>query len=139
MLASLIPIRTAVPWARAESMIRRIAERSRMLPGLRRILAAPASMASTARSGLKWMSATTGTRTLRTMRAKAAVSAGLGTATRTISQPAAVSLRICRTHASTSVVETLVMDWTTMGAPPPMRTGPTWTARVLRRGIMRRL
>src|SRR5579875_3719351 len=53
-----------------------------------------------------------------------------GTATRTISHPAASRAWICATVASTSRVSVVVMDCTAMGAPPPTGTFPMYTRRV---------
>jgi len=55
----------------------------------------------------------------------ASASSSLGTATRTISQPAEASAAICAVVASTSCVFVSVIDWTTTGAPPPIVTPPT--------------
>ena len=60
MLASLTPTRIATLCALAASMMRWMSSRLLTLPGFRRIFAAPPSMASMARAGLKWMSATSG-------------------------------------------------------------------------------
>src|SRR3989338_3674833 len=51
------------------------------------------------------------------------------------SDPAPASSRPCRAVASESAVSVLVIDCTTMGAPPPMMTSPTRTWRVVRRRI----
>ena len=48
-----------------------------------------------------------------------------GTATRTISQPAATRRSTWARVASASCVLVVVMDWTTTGAPPPIGTPPT--------------
>src|SRR5438046_364079 len=64
----------------------------------------------------------------------AAAASGTLTVQRTISEPASASPRVCLSVAATSAVSVLVMDWTTMGAPPPTRTCPTFTPYVLRRG-----
>ena len=47
---------------------------------------------------------------------------------RTSSEPARASAATCATVASTSAVSVLVIDWTTIGAPPPTTTPPTRTA-----------
>ena len=65
--------------------------------------------------------------------ATAAAASASGTATRTISHPAASSAQICSTVARTSRVSVLVMDCTEMGAGPPTGTLPTWICRVGRR------
>jgi hypothetical protein len=49
------------------------------------------------------------------------------TVMRTSSEPAAASARTWRVVASTSAVSVLVIDCTTMGAPPPTLTDPTDT------------
>ena len=63
----------------------------------------------------------------------AAAASGTLTVQRTISEPASASSSVCFSVDSTSAVSVLVMDWTTMGAPPPTRTWPTFTQWVLRR------
>ena len=101
-----------------------------MFPGLMRTAATPASIAFTARDALKWMSAMTGSGERRTIRGSAAASSIFGTATRTTSHPADASAAICAVVAGTSCVLVSVIDCTTTGAPPPMRTSPTriWTS-----------
>src|SRR6185312_2172330 len=101
------------------------------LPGLMRTAATPASIAFSARLALKWMSAITGIGESRTIRGSASASSSFGTATRTISQPAATSEAICAVVAGTSWVFVSVIDWTTTGAPPPILTPPTSTERSL--------
>ncbi len=96
-----------------------------MLPGLMRTAATPASIAFRASEALKWMSAITGSGERRTIFASASASSVLGTAQRTISQPADASAAICAVVASTSWVFVSVIDCTTTGAPPPMATPPT--------------
>ena len=49
----------------------------------------------------------------------------VGTATRTMSQPACSRRRIWDTVASTFSVGVLHMDWMGTGAPPPTGSGPT--------------
>jgi hypothetical protein len=49
---------------------------------------------------------------------------------RTISEPARASAATWATVASTSAVSVLVIDWTTIGAPPPTMTDPTCTPTV---------
>ena len=66
-----------------------------------------------------------GTGEKRTIRGSASASSSFGTATRTISQPALASAAICAVVAGTSCVFVSVIDWTTTGAPPPIRTPPT--------------
>src|SRR5450830_842980 len=105
-----------------------------MLPGLTRTAAQPASIAANTYRGWKWMSAITGSCDLRAIVDSASASSWVGTATRTMSQPAAVSSAICCSVASMSVVGVVVIDWTLTGAPPPTSTLPTWIRRVGRRG-----
>jgi hypothetical protein len=62
----------------------------------------------------------------------AAASASL-TVMRTSSEPARASALTCCAVPSMSAVSVLVMDCTTIGAPPPTVTRPTLTARALRR------
>ena len=93
-----------------------------MLPGLIRTAATPCSIAFSARLALKWMSAMIGTGEKRTIFDSASASSVFGTATRTISQPALASAAICAVVAGTSCVFVVVIDWTTTGAPPPIRT-----------------
>src|SRR5690606_3687443 len=57
-----------------------------------------------------------------------------GTATRTMSQPAAVSSAICWSVALMSVVGVVVIDCTETGASPPTSTLPTRILRDRRRG-----
>ena len=102
-----------------------------MLPGLIRTAATPWSIAFSARLALKWMSAMIGTGENRTIFPSASASSVFGTATRTISQPALTSAAICAVVAATSCVFVVVIDCTTMGAPPPISTPPTLTERSL--------
>src|SRR5262249_20052465 len=60
----------------------------------------------------------------------ACAASGMLTVTRTISDPACASSMHCLAVEATSAVSVLAMDWTTTGAPPPTRTGPTRTPRV---------
>ncbi len=57
-------------------------------------------------------------------------------ATRTISQPAFSSRRICWTVYRASLVSVFVIDWMEIGASPPILTEPTEIWRVLLRGII---
>src|SRR5437870_13794802 len=52
---------------------------------------------------------------------------------RTISEPARASAATCLAVPSTSAVSVLVIDWTTIGAPPPTCTLPTCTGTDWRR------
>ncbi len=106
----------------------------RMLPGFTRTAAHPASMAWNTYLLWKWMSAITGIGDFLTISGNASASSWLGTATRTISHPAAVSSAICWSVADTSTVGVLVIDCTEIGAPPPTGTGPTMIRRDWRRG-----
>ena len=105
-----------------------------MLPGLTRTAAQPASMAAKTYLGWKWMSAMTGIWDLRAMIGSASASSADGQATRTMSQPEAVSSAICCRVALMSVVGVVVMDCTLMGESEPTPTEPTLIWRVLRRG-----
>src|SRR5712691_4732222 len=67
------------------------------------------------------------------MAGSALAASGVLTVTRAISQPACSNWWICSTVALTSAVSGVVMDWTTIGAPPPMGTFPTRICLVLRR------
>src|SRR5690349_2819662 len=108
-----------------------------MFPGFTRTAAQPASIAANTYLGWKWMSAMTGICDLRAISGSASASSWDGTATRTISQPVAVSSAICCSVALTSAVRVVVMDWTDTGAPPPTGTAclplPTMIWRDLRR------
>src|SRR5512138_559267 len=79
------------------------------------------------------MSATSGTGLPRTMGASAAAASASGTASRTTSAPASASARTCASVDATSAVCVQVIDWTAMGAPPPIGTAPMRTWRVWRR------
>ena len=57
----------------------------------------------------------------------AAAASGTFTVQRTISEPASASSKVCFKVVSISAVSVFVMDCTTMGAPPPTRTCPTFT------------
>jgi hypothetical protein len=105
-----------------------------MLPGFTRTAAQPASMAAKTYFGWKWMSAITGICDLRAISGRASASSWLGQATRTMSQPVAVSSAICWSVALTSVVGVVVIDCTETGASPPTRTLPTLICRLARRG-----
>ena len=58
------------------------------------------------------------------MRGTAAAGSAMFTATRTSSEPASASALTCVTVASMSAVSVLVIDWTTIGEPPPTGTPP---------------
>src|SRR5690242_1644176 len=105
-----------------------------MLPGFTRTAAQPASMAANTYLGWKWMSAITGICDLAAIAGSAAASSAEGHATRTMSQPAAVSSAICCSVALTSAVSVVVIDCTDTGASPPTATEPTLIWRDFRRG-----
>ena len=65
----------------------------------------------------------------------AAAASGRFTVTRTSSEPASASSSVCLVVAATSAVSVEVIDCTTTGAPPPIRTVPTFTAWVRRRAL----
>src|SRR5450756_2509226 len=128
------PIRIDTPASVAAAAISLIwSSNLRMLPGLTRTAAQPASIAANTYRGWKWMSAITGSCDLRAIVDSASASSWVGTATRTMSQPAAVSSAICCRVASMSVVGVVHIDCTEMGAPPPTSTVPTLIFRDLRR------
>src|SRR5689334_6446613 len=64
----------------------------------------------------------------------AAAASSRSTVMRTSSEPARDSAATCATVDSTSAVSVLVIDCTTIGAPPPTATLPTITCVVLCRG-----
>src|SRR5688500_3506102 len=80
------------------------------------------------------MSAITGICDFCAIAGSASASSWLGQATRTMSQPEAVSSAICCNVALTSAVSVVVIDWTDTGAPPPTGTDPTMIWRLCRRG-----
>ena len=61
----------------------------------------------------------------------AAAACGTFTVTRTISDPASASSMHCCAVDRASAVSVIVIDCTTIGAPPPTWTGPTLTPTVL--------
>jgi hypothetical protein len=132
---ALTPIRIGVPWSFAACAICLTwSSNLRMLPGFTRTAAQPASIAAKTYFGWKWMSAITGIWDLRAIAGSASASSWLGQATRTMSQPEAVSSAICWRVALTSEVSVVVMDWTEIGCSLPTPTGPTCSCRVFRRG-----
>src|SRR5690242_10699539 len=134
-LPALTPMRIGVPWSRAAAAISFTwSSNLRMLPGLTRTAAQPASIAANTYLGWKWMSAITGICDLRAIAGSASASSWLGQATRTMSQPEAVSSAICWRVALTSAVRVVVIDCTEIGYSLPTPTLPTWIWRVLRRG-----
>ena len=80
------------------------------------------------------MSAITGIWDLCAIAGSASASSWVGTATRTMSHPAAVSSAICWSVALMSAVGVVVIDCTLTGASPPTSTVPTRILRVGRRG-----
>src|SRR4051794_21348589 len=132
---ALTPIRSDTPASDAARAISFTwSSNLRMLPGLTRTAAQPASIAAKTYFGWKWMSAITGICDLCAIAGRASASSDVGTATRTMSQPAAVSSAICWSVALMSVVCVVHMDWTLTGASPPTSTLPTRILRVGRRG-----
>ena len=65
----------------------------------------------------------------------AAAASSRSTVMRTISEPARLSAATCLTVPSMSAVSVLVIDCTTMGAPPPTFTLPTFTGTDWRRSL----
>ena len=65
----------------------------------------------------------------------AAAASSRSTVMRTISEPARASAATWPTVALTSAVSVLVIDCTTIGAPPPTCTLPTWTGTDWRRSF----
>src|SRR6202022_1513837 len=65
----------------------------------------------------------------------AAAASSRSTVIRTSSEPARASAAICATVPATSAVSVLVIDCTTIGAPPPTATLPTLTWVVLCRAL----
>ncbi len=93
---ALTPMRIgmpASPAALATSLTR--PSNSLMLPGLTRTAAHPASIAAKMYFGWKWMSAITGMLLCAAISRSASASSCRGQATRTMSQPEAVSSAIC--------------------------------------------
>ena len=131
----MTPIRIEVPRALAAAAISLTwSSNLRMLPGFTRTAAQPASIAAKTYFGWKWMSAITGICECWAISGRASASSWLGHATRTMSQPVAVSSAICWRVAFTSEVSVVVIDWTEIGWSLPTPTLPTWIWRVLRRG-----
>src|SRR3954470_24615782 len=125
----LTPIRIGTPLAFAFSATSATFSRPPMLPGLRRMQWAPASIAFSASVWLKWMSAITGIGDSPTIVFSASASFSRGTAQRTRSAPASATLRIWSIVAARFAVSVLVIVWTATGAPPPIWTPPTFTER----------
>src|SRR6204780_1590752 len=136
---ALPPIRIGIPAADAALAISpTLSSKVLMLPGLTRTAPQPASIAANTYFGWKWISAITGICDLRAISGSASASSCVGTATRTIWQPVAVSSAICCSVAFTSAVSVVVIDCTETGAPPPTGTAcgplPTMIWREARRG-----
>ena len=132
---ALTPIRIEVPRALAAAAISLTwSSNLRMLPGLTRTAAQPASIAAKTYLGWKWMSAMTGICECWAISGSASASSWLGQATRTMSQPVAVSSAICWRVALTSLVSVVVIDCTETGDSLPTPTLPTLICRVGRRG-----
>jgi hypothetical protein len=132
---ALTPIRRETPASAAAFAISPTrSSKALMLPGLTRTAAQPASMAAKTYLGWKWMSAITGICDFCAMAGSASASSWDGTATRTMSQPVAVSSAICCSVALTSDVSVVVIDCTDTWAFPPTRTEPTLICREARRG-----
>src|SRR6266550_3720756 len=130
------PMRIGTPRAFASRAISRTLSWYLMFPGLMRRPCTPASRAAIAYFHWKWMSATTGTVDLAAIATSASASSQCGTATRTMSTPAATSDAICCSVASMSEVFVVVMDWTLTGASPPIATRPSWICRDFLRSTM---
>ena len=90
----LTPIRIGTFFRLASAATSATLSRPPMLPGLRRIAWAPASIAFSASVWLKWMSAITGIGDSATIVRSASASFSRGTAQRTTSAPASATLRI---------------------------------------------
>ena len=135
----MTPIRIEVPRSFAAAAISLTwSSNLRMLPGLTRTAAQPASIAAKTYFGWKWMSAITGICECCAISGSASASSWLGQATRTMSQPDAVSSAICWSVALTSEVSVVVIDCTEIGESLPTPTLPTLIWRVLRRGRQHR-
>lgn len=103
------------------------------MPGLTRIFSTHLA-ASSAASGLKCMSATSGTshpalRIPSRMFSRFSAYFLVWAVTRMISHPALASCSISATQASVSRVSEVIIDWIRMGLLPPMPTFPTITSR----------
>src|SRR5919197_6375339 len=130
---ALTPIRMGTPRDLASRAISFTLSWYLMLPGLMRNPWMPASNAALAYFPWKWMSATTGTVACSAIAFRARASSQWGTATRTMSTPAATSEAICCSVVSTSAVLVVVIDWTRTGASPPTLTHPI----LIRRDFLR--
>src|SRR5512132_2349598 len=129
------PMRIGTLRALASRAISRTLSWYLMLPGLMRSPWPPAPSAASAYFHWKWGSATTGTVDLAAIAVRASASSQCGTATRTMSTPAATSEAICCRVALMSAVLVVVIDWMRIGASPPIVTSPTRTCRVFLRSV----
>ena len=125
----LTPTRSGVPRSRASATTSATLSGPPMLPGLIRTQCAPASIDFSASVWLKWMSAMIGIGDCATIVLSASTSCSRGTATRTMSAPAAATSWICFIVAARFAVSVFVIVCTATGAPPPIATGPTWSWR----------
>ena len=113
---ALTPIRMEVPWSLAAWAISLIwSSNFLMLPGFTRTAAQPASIAANTYFGWKWMSAITGIWDFCAIAGSASASSADGQATRTMSQPEAVSSAICCRVELMSEVSVVVIDCTETG------------------------
>ena len=147
-LPQLTPMRTGFACRTAISIISancgsRLLPRP-TLPGLMRYLASASAQPGWAFSSLwplKWKSPINGTsqpscaRRSR-MTGTAAAASSLLTVIRTSSEPARARARTCCAVPSASAVSVLVIDCTTIGASPPIRTAPTRAATLFLRCLM---
>src|SRR3984885_9979536 len=132
---ALTPIRIGMPAAPAAlATSPTLPSNSLMLPGFTRTAAQPASIAAKMYFGWKWISAMTGIWLLVAIAASASASSWRGHATRTMSQPVAVSSAICCRVELTSWVLVGHIDCTDIGLSLPTPTSRTISWRVLRRG-----
>ena len=131
----LTPIRIGMPRSRAARTTSRTFAGEPMLPGLiRKRVHAGVDRGRGPAGDRNGCRRPAGGATFLRISPKAAAACASGTARRTISQPAFSSRRIWATVARMSRVSVLVMDWTEIGAPPPMRTSPILICLVFRLG-----
>ena len=129
------PMRIGTPRSLASRAISRTLSWYLMFPGLIRRPWMPASSAAIAYFHWKWMSATTGTVDFAAIATSASASSQCGTATRTMSTPAATSEAICCSVALMSAVFVVVIDWIDTGASPPIATPPRSICRLFLRSM----
>src|SRR5581483_5980316 len=127
------PTRIGTPRAFASRAISRSRSWCLMFPGLIRSPWTPPSRAAIAYFHWKCTSATTGTVECSAIAFSASASSQCGTATRTMSTPAATTEAICCRVALTSEVLVVVIVCTEIGASPPISTDPRRTFRDGRR------